>query len=273
MLLHTWLPATLRNAGLKVVETPGWAGRSHGQLPQLVKVVWHHDASPPGDSPGALNWMIANWNNSSAQVWVDNYGTWHLVGAGIAWHAGTVQPGMPGNKDSIGIETDQTTGEAWPAAQLDALRRGTAAILARQAVPTSWLHFHKTICAPAGRKVDPAGLTLADERAAVARILTGAAPPSSGAPPSSSSKPPAAATPPAPTPPKDTNDMADITPAQMDQIAQKVCDRLLNGPGTTVRVNTVDDKTGKEVATDMKYRDAISQAATSAARAAYRAKT
>lgn len=214
MLLHTWLPAALRSAGIKVVETSGWTGRSHGQLPDKIKIVWHHDASAPGDSPGALNWMISNWNTSSAQVWIDRYGTWHLVGTGQAWHAGNVKPGMPGNKDSIGIETDHTTGEKWPAAQLDSLRKGTAAIFKKQAVGTDWLHFHKTICDPTGRKVDPDGLDLAPERTAVAKVMGG-------------STPPAATTPPPTTPPKDTNDMADITDAQMKKIAKYVWDEVM----------------------------------------------
>src|ERR1700712_1732463 len=116
MLLHPWFPATLRAAGIVVVETAGWTGRSHGQYPAKVKCVWHHDASPPGDSPGALSWMISNWSSSSANVWIDRQGRWHLVGTGISWHAGSVLPGMPGNMDSFGIETDHTVNEAWPAA-------------------------------------------------------------------------------------------------------------------------------------------------------------
>jgi hypothetical protein len=261
MYLHHWLPGVLRAAGIKVVETTGWTTRSHGPLPAVVRVVWHHDASPPGDSPGALNWMISNWNTSSAQIWVDNYGTWYLVGTGVAWHAGRVLPGMPNNFDSIGIETDQTVGEQWPAAQLNSLRIGTAAIFRHQKQNSGALHFHKTICDPPGRKQDPAGLELGAERINVGKLLTGAGGSTTPAP-----KPPTTT-----TPPKDDNDMADITQAQMDEIAKRVCARLLDGPGTTVRVVKVDSA-GKETAHDMKYRDAISQAATEAARAAHRSK-
>lgn len=261
MLLHTWLPATLRSAGLKVVETSGWTGRSHGQLPATVKVVWHHDASPPGDSPGALNWMISNWNNASAQIWVDNYGTWHLVGTGVAWHAGTVKSGMPGNMDSIGIETDQTTGEAWPPAQLDSLRKGTAAIFKKQGVDTGWLHFHKTICSPTGRKSDPTGLELGPERRTVGKLMTGGT-----VPPANTPKPPTTAAP--PTPPKDANDMADITDKQMDQIAKKVVDLMW---ARTVRANDIDPVTGKATAKDRPYGETVGGTYTSAGTAAYRA--
>lgn len=255
MLLHTWLPGTLRAAGIKVVETSGWTSRSHGQLPPNVKVVWHHDASPPGDSPGALNWMISNYDNSSANIWVDRYGTWHLVGTGVSWHAGRVLPGMPDNFSSIGIETDHTTAEAWPAAQLDSLRKGTAAIFNKQKVGADWLHFHKTICSPPGRKSDPAGLTLGPERAAVASIMRGGTSPT---PPQPQPQPPSG----------DKNDMADITPAQMDQIAKKTVDLLL---ARTVRVVKVAND-GKESAHDEKLGETWGGTYTLAGRANWNSK-
>jgi hypothetical protein len=232
MLLHSWLPQTLRDAGIKVVETSGWTSRSHGQLPENVKVVWHHDASPAGDSPGALNWMISNYSTSSANIWVDTYGTWHLVGTGVSWHAGRVLPGMPDNFSSIGIETDQTIGEAWAPAQLDSLRKGTAAIFKKQQVPTSWLHFHKTICSPVGRKSDPAGLDLPSERNQVAKILAGNA----------SAPPAAAATPkPEPTPPpKEWDEMATkeeiaaVVDARLKEWLPRMLNVYMNGQGNSL---------------------------------------
>jgi hypothetical protein len=234
MLLHSWLPQCLRDAGIKVVETSGWTSRSHGQLPENVKVVWHHDASPAGDSPGALNWMISNYPSSSANIWVDNYGTWHLVGTGVSWHAGRVLPGMPDNFSSIGIETDQTIGEAWPPAQLDSLRKGTAAIFKKQQVPTSWLHFHKTICSPVGRKSDPAGLDLPSERNQVAKIMAGNA-----------SAPPAAAAAPKPEPeptppPKEWDEMATkeeiaaVVDARLKEWLPRMLNVYMNGQGNSL---------------------------------------
>ena len=173
MLLHTWVPQALRAAGITVKETSGWTGRSHGAYPDRVKIVWHHDASPPGDSPGALDWMLSSWPNSSANIWVDRYGTWTMVGTGVSWHAGRVLSGMPDNFSSLGIETDHTTNEAWPAAQIDSLRKGTAALLKKQGVGSDWLHFHKTICSPVGRKSDPSGLELGPERARVGSLMSG----------------------------------------------------------------------------------------------------
>lgn len=170
MLLGTREITALQAAGITVRELPGWQERSHGPLPAAPAIVWHHDASPPGDSPGSLDWMVGNWDHGSANCWVDRYGAWTLVGCGVAWHAGTVLPGMPGNHDSVGIETDHTIGEAWPTAQLDSLRAGTAALLNLWHRRGPGLYFHKQICSPPGRKPDPDGLDLATERAAVARL-------------------------------------------------------------------------------------------------------
>lgn len=187
MLLHTWgLPDRLRAADLTVVETSGWTTRTHGNLPDAPTVVWHHDASPVGDSPGALDWMLSNWDKASAQVWIDRYGRVHLIGTGVAWHAGAVLPEQRAydNFRSIGIETDHTTGEDWPDEQLKALRLTTAVILDAGRRDRTDFSFHRVICSPPGRKSDPAGLDLDTERRAVRRIRTdGGVPVSPPSPP------------------------------------------------------------------------------------------
>lgn len=162
----------LRAAGITVVEVPGWQSRSHGPLPDAPAIVWHHDGSDPGDSPGVLDWMVSNWDVASAQVWIDRAGAWHIVGdlGGKANHAGQVLPGAIGNADSIGIETDHTVGEDWPAAQLQSLRKGTAALFTLWGRdPADALTFHKAV-AP-WRKVDPDGLDLAAERITVGALM------------------------------------------------------------------------------------------------------
>jgi hypothetical protein len=117
--------------------------------------------------------MISNWNNASANAWVDYSGRWWFVGAGVAWHAGAVLPGMPGNFEAIGIETDYTVGETISWDMYDSLRRGTAAIMRAMKQPDGDLHFHKSICSPPGRKSDPWALNLTTERNAVGTIKRG----------------------------------------------------------------------------------------------------
>lgn len=187
MAYATWLPDVLTAAGVKVVTYPGWATRSSlgkrnpGPAGPLATtrpaVLWHHDASPPGDSPGALNnWMrpqLAVPGAASANVWVDRAGTWHILAAGTTWHAGDVNDSRWSNNNSIGIETDHTTGEDWPPALLSSLRRGTAAILTHVGrTPEDGLNFHKHVALPRGSKVDPDGLDLTYERATVGALMT-----------------------------------------------------------------------------------------------------
>jgi len=168
-----WLVTTLQNAGLKVVAHAGWQGRGDN-FADLRAVVLHHDASPPGDSPGVPAYMLREMaaGRAGAQLWVNRQGVWHVLAAGVAYHAGRVLDGMPGNTTSLGVELDHTTGESWPQAQLDAMRLGVAAILVRLGRDAGSLHMHKTICSPAGRKSDPAGLDLTAERARTRRQLS-----------------------------------------------------------------------------------------------------
>lgn len=171
----TWLPDVLRAEGIEVVLYHGWEkrGLSTSRPFDVQNVVWHHDASAPGDSPGVPEYMIRNFNNAGAQVWVDRKGRWHIIASGRAPHAGAARRGMPTNYNSLGIETDHTTGEDWPQPLLDSLRRGTAAILRRIGKDADEaLHFHKTICDPPGRKIDPAGLDLAPERRRVNYLIS-----------------------------------------------------------------------------------------------------
>jgi hypothetical protein len=177
-MLITAYPDIVRREGLAVSVVHGFESRSHGEYQRNPPaIVWHHDASPPGPSPGVLGWMVDNWNSASANIWVDYNGRWWFVGAGISYHAGATLPGMPTNQTAIGIETDYTVGETIPWNLYDSLRRGTAAIMRATGQPASDLHFHKTICKPKGRKSDPWGLDLGAERAALSRLIAGGNPP------------------------------------------------------------------------------------------------
>ncbi|MCW2776656.1 MAG: Peptidoglycan-binding domain 1 protein [Frankiales bacterium] len=179
----TWLADVLTDAGLHVRELDGWRTRGHydGGFSGLRAVVWHHDASGEGDSPGVPAAMLGNWDVAAAQLWVDRSGVWHVLAAGPAYHAGRVLPGKPDNHTSLGVETDHTTGEDWPEAQLLSLRVGTHAILSHLGTDAAHgLEFHRTVCSPPGRKSDPDGLVLADERRrvdAVAHPVPGLVPP------------------------------------------------------------------------------------------------
>ena len=171
----TWLAGVLRDAGVSVVEYPGWTTRGQDDGPfEPRALIFHHDASAAGATPGEPDYL-ADLSHPGAQCWVDMTGVWHLIAAGRMWHAGAgpgwgVIPADEGNTYSIGVETDHTTGEVWPPAQLDGIRRGMAAICkARGWDPATAIAGHKEY-AP-GRKDDPDGVDLDDFRSDVAALV------------------------------------------------------------------------------------------------------
>ena len=172
----TWLAEVLRDGGVSVVEYPGWTTRGQddgGFEPRAL--IFHHDASAAGPTPSEPAYL-ADLSHPGAQCWVAMDGTWHLIAAGRMWHAGTGQgwgviPADQGNTYSIGVETDHTTGETWPSAQLDSIRLGMAAICkARRWDPAQAIAGHKEF-AP-GRKDDPDGVDLDAFRRDVADLIT-----------------------------------------------------------------------------------------------------
>lgn len=190
----TDLADILRAAGVKVVEHTYTQGRYKGKHWKQVGyggqgytgfagIMWHHDASPINQrSPGALGWMMywardkfGNDLTPAAAIWVDMDGTWHVYAAGRTNHAGLgswPELGMVNNANAyvLGIETDHGEGEGWPQVQIDSLRTGTAAIMrAYKLDPAKRLTFHRTY-AP-GRKTDPYGLDLGQERTRVAALM------------------------------------------------------------------------------------------------------
>lgn len=161
--------AVVASHGYTAFGVGDWLRLGEGPL-TATHTVWHHDASAKGFSPGMADYIQGQVRNHKpgANVWVGLDGGWRFLAAGVTYHAGDVLPGKPGNSRSVGIETDHTTGENIGLDLLQSLRVGTAGLLEHWQRDTTALEFHKTICAPVGRKTDPAGLDLGTERAAVA---------------------------------------------------------------------------------------------------------
>lgn len=167
-----YLPDVLMDRGLKVKTYDGWEKRGlSGGFFIPRSVILHHDASAMGPSPSVPRYMINNFQKAGAQTWVDTAGTWHIIASGRAPHAGKVLPGKPSNSTSLGVETDHTANEAWHPALLESTREGIAAILEYWKRGVTSLEFHKTVCSPEGRKIDPWGLELDPERIEVGRRM------------------------------------------------------------------------------------------------------
>lgn len=161
------MATVLRAAGLRVMETPGWATRAYPkwggyqQMPTHVMV--HHTASqttPAND----LNYILNNPLSPIGNIYLDRTGMVWLVAAGTAvtngkgssapWNGGVPDNAM--NHYSIAIEAaNNGVGEPWPRMQTDAYVRLCAALCDAYNIPVNHVRAHFE-WAP-GRKIDPAG--------------------------------------------------------------------------------------------------------------------
>src|ERR1043165_8382021 len=174
----SWLPEVLRSAGLIVAEEPGWLSRGRGDMGTVRGVVCHHTGTAtPGNMP-TLNMLKVGRSDLPgplAQLGLGRDGTYYVVAAGRANHAGPGSwRGISGNSKFIGIEAENggRPSDPWPEAQMDAYRRGVAAILRKIGADETMCCGHKEY-AP-GRKPDPL-FDMDRFRADVRAIMTGTA--------------------------------------------------------------------------------------------------
>jgi hypothetical protein len=182
----TWLPAVLTNAGLKVALVPGWEDRGRAEAGETFGVICHHTGVRGTSNMPTLNALINGRAASPgapalsgplAQLGLGRDGTFYVVAAGKANHAGAgIWQGITaGNTHFIGIEAENggSDDDPWPEVQLDAYRRGVAAILKHIGRGVDFCAGHKEY-AP-GRKDDPS-FNMDVFRAGVSAILGGSAP-------------------------------------------------------------------------------------------------
>lgn len=178
----TWLPEVLEDAGLKVAEQPGWRNRGRSGMGTVRGVICHHTAGPANGNMPSLGIVTDGRDDLAgplAQLCLGRDGTFFVVAAGRANHAG---PGAwhdieTGNSSFIGIEAENTgrATDPWPEVQMDAYRRGVAAILKKIGADAEMVCGHKEYALPPGRKPDPT-FDMDAFRAGVAAILGGSAP-------------------------------------------------------------------------------------------------
>lgn len=161
--LLIWLPVVLRAAGLKVEEAPGWPTRGHGDLGPIKGVMLHHTAGPIHQNKQSLVNTLMNGRAdlsgplSNLALWED--GSYTMVAAGRGYHAGDGfwQGETNGNGRFVGIEAANTglNNDVWEDVQMDAYRRGVAAILNYIKATAIMAVGHKEYALPKGRKIDP----------------------------------------------------------------------------------------------------------------------
>lgn len=181
-----WLAKVLRDAGLKVAEQPGWETRGIGDIGPVKGVICHHTAGGRTGNMPSLG-TITHGRAASAgtpalpgplsQLGLGRDGTFYVVAAGRANHAGKGKwEGLTtGNSNFIGIEAENTglaNDRPWPDVQMDAYRRGVAAILGHIDAEAIMCCGHKEYALPPGRKPDPS-FDMDQFREGVKAILAG----------------------------------------------------------------------------------------------------
>jgi len=159
----TWLPEVLKDAGLKVAEVSGWKDRGRGDVGVIKGVMCHHTVgSKTGNMPSLkiLTDGRSDLPGPLSQLGLGRDGTFFVIAAGRANHAGSGEwKGITtGNSSFIGIEGENlgTRDEfPWPTVQMDAYRRGVAAILKHIGQGSQMCCGHKEYALPEGRKPDP----------------------------------------------------------------------------------------------------------------------
>lgn len=169
-----WLADVLRAEGLKVIEHDGWRDRGHGDFGDIRGVLCHHTA---GGGPN--DWRIVEFGRPDldgplAQLVLEKDGSYRVIAAGVCWHAGRGDwPGWPtdnANFHTIGIEAvSRGDGTDWTAPQIDAYKRGCAAILRHIGRDASDCVAHREYSSEG--KIDPAGIDMDAFRRDVQKII------------------------------------------------------------------------------------------------------
>lgn len=165
----TWLADVLHAAHLQLVPLDGWQGRGR-ELTTINGVVLHHTATPTSSPDANVAKILrdgrADLPGPLSQLGLDRQGRFWLIADGKSNHNGH---GMWGNQ-AIGIEAfNDGKGEAWPAVQIDAWQRATAAILAHLNLNEGHALGHRET--DPDRKIDPRGVNLEAFRRRVAQLL------------------------------------------------------------------------------------------------------
>jgi peptidoglycan hydrolase-like protein with peptidoglycan-binding domain len=178
----TWLPSVLKTAGLKVAPVDGWESRGRADVGQTCGVICHHTAGSANGNMPSLRVLIdgrSDLPGPLAQLGLGRDGTYYVIAAGRCNHAGAgIWQGISnGNSNFVGIEAENTglPSDPWPAVQVDAYQRGSAAILSHIGRGADFCAGHKEFATPRGRKSDPS-FDMNVFRSGVASILNGTAP-------------------------------------------------------------------------------------------------
>jgi len=189
------MPVVLLKASQKVSEYPGWRTRGHGQFGRMQGIILHHTVGPgarKGNMPSLETLVhgrkVPPLAGPLCNSGMGYDGTWYIVAAGIAYHAGSGHyAGIDsGNANTLGVEIENTGygphGSIPPGAvrenftdkQMDAIHYGCAALLTFYKLTPRTLIAHREWTS---RKIDPHDMDMGAVRSQVGSIMRGSAPP------------------------------------------------------------------------------------------------
>ncbi|HEY0584821.1 MAG TPA: N-acetylmuramoyl-L-alanine amidase [Pseudoduganella sp.] len=175
-----WIASVLREAGLKVAEVDGWKTRGRREFGPFKGIVCHHTAVKGGGNMPTLGVLIKGRPDLAgplSQLGLGRDGTFYVIAAGRANHAGSGlwQGIADANQYYLGIEAENAGdgSEEWPQVQMDAYKRGVAALLSHMGKGAECCIGHKEY-APK-RKIDP-NFDMELFRADVRAVMTGQVP-------------------------------------------------------------------------------------------------
>lgn len=151
-----WLADAIRNAGLTLVEEPGWQTRGKDYLTPRV-IVCHHTASAAGSDAPSVRTVRDGRSDVPgplSNVVLSRSGVCILIASGVSNNAGVGSwHGVSGNSNTLGIEAENNgVGELWPQKQYDAYVRLVAAMCRGASIPVGMVCGHKEWTP---RKIDP----------------------------------------------------------------------------------------------------------------------
>lgn len=170
-----WMTHALRAAGLTVIEEPGWLAAGHGYFNGLWGVMAHHTGNGSDTA-----WMTVRDGRSDlpgplAQLVLEKDGTYRVIAAGVAWHAGAGSYlGLPTNNANfytIGIEAVNTGTEGFSYAQYSAYVLGCAALIKHLGLDASRVIGHKEWAGASQGKWDPGGIDMDAFRSDVQSVI------------------------------------------------------------------------------------------------------
>lgn len=171
-----WLADALRREGVATVEYGDWKNIGHGDFGNIWGVIVHHTG---GNSSAQA---IQNHPDLGlcSQIFLNRAGVAHVVGAGIAYHAGSGSwPGIQANNANqvtIGIEAENNGTEGWTPTQYWAYVKTVAAILRHLGLGSDRVIAHKEWAVVQG-KWDPGGMDMPKFRRDVQNQLNGSVAP------------------------------------------------------------------------------------------------